>query len=268
MVVVVSSRRDVGSTAVSICEQMRVALAAQGIVATGDGASVERLKKLGGVDPKACDGARLCLQKLAQLLQGVVIGVDVSRAGKLSAGHFEAVSFDRVDSLAADDVTADAKSWPGKSSAAVTAFAAKLKAPMLALNETRRASSKPPEPELKAPPDAPREVRVLPEPPPLPPPAVTAEKSGTGPVPYVTGAAAVAALGMGIVFMVLGFIDRGTYHASFADPTGLMGHASSLSDDELTQLASSSNIRIGVGAGLIGLAVALGITSGVLLFKE
>ena len=32
-------------------------------------------QKLGGVDPKACDASRLCLQKLAQLSQGVIIGV-------------------------------------------------------------------------------------------------------------------------------------------------------------------------------------------------
>src|SRR4051812_30896983 len=120
--IVVSSRRDPGN-APAVCDQLKAAI---GAGAMSEKESVDRLTRLGGVDPHACDGARLCLQKLAQLLHGVVIGVDVSKAGKLLAGHIEAVSFDRVESLASEDFTADAKSWPQKSQAAVASLAQRL----------------------------------------------------------------------------------------------------------------------------------------------
>jgi hypothetical protein len=276
--IVVSSRRDVGNAAPAVVEQLKVALSGVGITAMGDPESVERLKSLGGVDPEACDAARLCLQKLAQLLQGVVIGVDVSKAGKLSAGHLEAVAFDRVESLAADDLTSDAKSWNKKAGEAATAFAQKLKGPIAALNEARRAKAAPAkvaDSELKATPvlEQPREVRVVPEPPPVPPPAVTAETTaspgGLGPVPYVTGAAAIISVGAGIACLILGFLDRGTYWQSISKPDVPMGGvASSFTDQELQGLASQSNLRLGLGGGLLALGAALGITTALLFLKE
>src|SRR4051794_35159731 len=120
--IVVSSRRDSGNASAALCEQLKSAL---GSKAMGEKESVERLTHLGGVDPHACDGARLCLQKLAQLLHGVVIGVDVSRAGKLTAGHIEAVAMDRVDSLATIDVASDAKGWVQKAGDAAKSLADK-----------------------------------------------------------------------------------------------------------------------------------------------
>lgn len=268
----VSSRRDADKLALGVTEQLKAALAAQGITATSDSESVERLKKLGGVEPRACDGARLCLQKLAQLLQGVVVGVDVSRAGRLTAGHVEAVAFDRVESLAVDDITSDAKQWSAKSNEAAKAFAEKLKAPVRALSDARRVKSPPKaaENELKTTPalDAPREATVVPEPPPTPPPAIEAvtvskKASGTGPLPFITTGAAVVAAGAGILCLVLGFSDRSTYFQSISG-----GMASSLTDAQLQNLAYQSNLRIGLGGGLLGLAGALGITSALLFMKE
>jgi len=277
--IVISSRRDTGSSATAVVEQLKVALAGQGIAATGDAESVQRLTALGAVDPKACDAARLCLQKLAQLLQGVVIGVDVSKAGKLTAGHLEAVSFDRVESLAADDITSDAKSWNKKAGEAATAFAQKLKAPIGALNEARRAkvivaTPVKTEPDLKGSPplEEPRETRLVPEPPPVPPPAALAEtqtqKSSLGPVGYVTAGAAIIAVGAGIACLILGFLDRGTYFQTQASTDALPGVASTYNDMQLAGLASQSNLRIGLGGGLLGFGAVLGITSALLFLKE
>ncbi len=276
--IVVSSRRDVGNQAPAVVEQLKAALQAQGITATGDGDSVKRLTQLGGVDPRACDGARLCLQKLAQLLQGVVIGVDVSRAGKLSAGHLEAVAFDRVESLATDDVTADAKSWSKRASEAASSFAQKLKGPLAAMNDARRAkvaaapTPKPADNELKSTPvlEPRREPQIVPEPPPVPPPAVTAEppKSSLGPVAYVTTGAAIIAVGAGIACLILGFLDRGTYFQTQASTDALPGVASTYNDRQLAGLASQSNLRIGLGGGLLGLGAVLAITSVLLFMKE
>ncbi len=109
--IVVSSRRDTNGSASRLCDQLQNAIGPQAMT---EKQSIERLASLGGVDPHACDGARLCLQKLAQLLHGVVIGVDVSKAGRLTAGHIEAVSFDRVDSLAVGDIASDAKGVAGQ----------------------------------------------------------------------------------------------------------------------------------------------------------
>lgn len=280
--IVIASRRDTSTAAATLVEQLKVTLGAQGISAMGDADAVTRLKMLGGVDPKACDGARLCLQKLAQLLQGVVIGVDVSKAGRLTAGHVEAVSWDRVDSLASDDLSSDAKSWNQKSAEAATAFALKLKPALQALNDARRpkvAVTPPPTPpdkvapaELKAPPpaDQPRDVMLIPEPPPTPPPAVVVEDkkaSSLGPVPYVTAATGIVAIGAGIVCLVLGFFDRQTYVDTFRRPDGT-AVVSSYTDAELRDVAGRSNLRIGLGSGLIGLGAALGITAAVLFMRE
>lgn len=273
--IVVSSRRDTGTQASTLAEQLKVALAAEGITATSDADSVARLKKLGGVDPRACDGARLCLQKLAQLMQGVVIGVDVSKAGRLSAGHLEAVAWERVESLAADDLTSDAKSWPAKSKDGAKAFAQKLKGPLAELNEARKVKASS---ELKGAPvlEPPQQARLVPEPPPVPPPtapptavqAEPAQKSNLGPVAYVTTAAAIISAGAGIVCMILGFLDRGTYFSTLSRFDGSMDMASSYDDRQLLGLANQSNLRVGLGAGLIGLGAALGITSAVLFTRE
>lgn len=278
--IVISSRRDTSTSAATLVEQLKVTLGAQGISAMGDADAVARLKTLGGVDPKACDGARLCLQKLAQLLQGVVIGVDVSKAGRLTAGHLEAVSWDRVDSLASDDLSSDAKSWNQRSAETATAFALKLKPSLQALNDARRpkVAATPPtpppakDPEVKArpPADQPRDAMLVPEPPPTPPPAVVVEErkaSSLGPVPYVTAATGIVALGAGIVCLVLGFFDRQAYVDTFRRPDG-MAVVSSYTDAELRDVAGRSNLRIGLGSGLVGLGAALGITAAVLFMRE
>jgi hypothetical protein len=264
--IVSSSRRDPGTSA-ALCEQLKTAL---GGTAMGEKESIDRLAKLGGVDPHACDGARLCLQKLAQLLHGVVIGVDVSKAGKLLAGHVEVVSFDRVESLATEDVTADAKSWPQKSQAAVASLAQRLSPQLLAMRPRVE-----PKPDLKGTPafEPPREVNLTPEPPPTPlpspEPAVTASgEVSKGPVPYVTAGSGIVSLGIGITLTVLGFLDRGTYQASFQQVPNQMAVASTLTDDKLTALATASNAKVGFGVGLIGLAVALGITAAILFVKD
>jgi hypothetical protein len=268
--IVISSRRDSTTASSVLCEQLKTAL---GPRAMGEKDSVARLTQLGGVDPHACDGAKLCLQKLAQLLHGVVIGVDVSKAGRLLAGHIEAVSFDRVESLATDDLTGDAKSWPQKSSAAAQAFAQKLSPHLDALKP--REEPKPPPQELKASPalEPPHQVVIVPEPPPQPPSeavGVQAEgpSKGFGPVPYVVTGAAVASVGAGIALLVSGFVDRNTYQGSFQQVPNQMAVASSFSDAQLSSLATASNAKIGLGIAFGVIAAALGVLAGVLFAKE
>jgi hypothetical protein len=263
--IVISSRRDPGNAA-ALCEQLKTAI---GQGAMGEKESVDRLTRLGGVDPHACDGARLCLQKLAQLLHGVVVGVDVGKAGKLFAGHIEAVSFDRVESLATEDITSDAKAWPQKSQAAVTSFAQKLSPQLQAMRPKVE-----PRPDLKGTPtfEQPREAQLTPEPPPQPRAEtlelVTPAETGKGPVPYLTAGAGVVCLGVGITLTVLGFLDRGTYQASFQDVPNQMAVASTLTDQQLSNLATASNAKIGFGVSLIGLAVALAVTAGFFFLKD
>jgi hypothetical protein len=266
--IVVSSRRDSTTASATLCEQLKTAL---GPRAMGEKESVQRLTQLGGVDPHACDGAKLCLQKLAQLLHGVVIGVDVSKAGRLLAGHIEAVSFDRVESLATDDLTGDAKSWPQKSSAAAKALAQKLTPQLDALRPKEEPKPSPP-PENKNV-EAPHQVIVVPEPPPSPPPEVTAVQAeggakSFGPVPYVVTGAAVASVGAGITLLVLGFIDRNTYQASFQQVPNQTAIASSFTDAQLSSLATASNAKIGLGIAFGVIAAALGVLAGVLFAKE
>jgi hypothetical protein len=267
--IVISSRRDSTTASSVLCEQLKTAL---GPRAMGEKDSVARLTQLGGVDPHACDGAKLCLQKLAQLLHGVVIGVDVSKAGRLLAGHIEAVSFDRVESLATDDLTGDAKSWPQKSSAAAQAFAQKLSPQLDALKP--KEEPKPPPPELKSSPalEPPHTVVVVPEPPPQPATEVVAVQqtgsSGFGPVPYVATGAAVASLGAGITLLVLGFVDRNTYQGSFQQVPNQTALSSSFTDAQLSSLATASNAKIGLGIAFSVIGAALGVLAGVLFAKE
>jgi hypothetical protein len=269
--IVVSSRRD-AAAASALCVQLKAAL---GPLAMSEKESVDRLTQLGGVDPQACDGAKLCLQKLAQLLRGVVIGVDVSKAGKLLAGHIEAVSFDRVESLATDDLTGDMKSWPQKTAAAAQAFGQKLQPQLLALKPKEEPKAAPPQPELKSTPalEPPREATLVPEPPPQPPeqePLAVTQAPGHngGPVPYIVGGAAALSLIGAVVLMVLGFADRSTYQSSFIAVPNQMIVASSLRDDQLNALASASNLKIGSGGALIGVAAALGVVAGILFARE
>jgi hypothetical protein len=272
--IVISSRRDTSKAAPALCEQVKVALSAQGFHAMSDAESIKRLSELGGVEPKACDGARLCLQKLAQLLHGVVIGVDVSRAGKLTAGHIEAVAMDRVDSLATIDVASDAKSWVQKSGEAAKSLADKLKPPLTAMREALQPKEppRPPEPELKPPPplaeDQPKQVTLTPAPPPTPPPAVAVEKRGPGPVPYILTGAAILSAGASVLFFILGLQQQNEYRGSFVSVPGYSGQGSSFTDAKLSSLASSSNLKMGLGVGFIGAAVALGVTSAVLFLKD
>ncbi len=113
----------------------------------------------------------------------------------------------------------------------------------------------------------------MPEPPPTPAPAVEAVVSrnathSTGPVRYIAAGGAVVSLAVGVTFLVLGFIDRGTYTASFHSVPNQTALASSLRDDQLSALASSSNTRLGLGTTFTALALVLGVVAGLLFAKD
>jgi hypothetical protein len=115
--------------------------------------------------------------------------------------------------------------------------------------------------------ESPREVVA--EPPPTPPAQVVVapapSKNNLGPVAYMTTAVAIASVIAGIVFLTLGFVDRGKY---FGSQELMPGTASKYTDAELSGLSSQSNIFTGLGTGLLGLAGALGITSAILFTRE
>ena len=281
--IVISSRRDTGDTLSSeLCAKVKDALAAQGIEAMSAPQSAERLAKLGAVDSRACDGSKLCLAKLAELLQGIVIGVDIGKVQKFSAGHLEAVAVGRVDSLAVSDFSSDAKGWPKKSAAETAAFVAEVVSGAREMNKAlepvKVAVVQPPPPPPKVavvepppPPkvivaDMPTEVKLIPEPPPTPPPVIIEEPRSRGPLPYVVVGTAVAAAVVAVTLLVLALIDTSKYNGTTDGFNSLT--TSSLTRAQLDMVAAEANLKYSVSLGTGIGAAALGVVAGILLVRE
>lgn len=284
--IVISSRRDTGDTLSSeLCAKVKDALAAQGIEAMSAPQSAERLAKLGAVDSHACDGSKLCLAKLAELLQGIVIGVDIGKVQKFSAGHLEAVAVGRVDSLAVSDFSSDAKGWPKKSAAETAAFVAEVVSGAREMNKAlepvKVAVVQPPPPpppkvavvEPPPPPtpkvivaDMPTEVKLIPEPPPTPPPVIIEEPRSRGPLPYVVVGTAVAAAVVAVTLLVLALIDTSKYNGTTDGFNSLT--TSSLTRAQLDMVAAEANLKYSVSLGTGIGAAALGVVAGILLVRE
>ena len=279
--IVISSRRDTGDTLSSaLCAKVKDALAAQGIEAMSAPQSAERLAKLGAVDSRACDGSKLCLAKLAELLQGIVIGVDIGKVQKFSAGHLEAVAVGRVDSLAVSDFSSDAKGWPKKSAAETAAFVAQVVSGAREMNKAlepvKVAVVEPPPPKVavvEPPPppkvivaDMPTEVKLIPEPPPTPPPVIIDEPRSRGPLPYVVVGTAVAAAVVAVTLLVLALIDTSKYNGTTDGFNSLT--TSSLTRAQLDTLAANANLKYSVSLGTGIGAAALGVVAGILLVRE
>ncbi len=272
--IVISSRRDTGNTlSPFVCVKLQEALAAKGIPAMNEAQSIERLTKLGGVDPRACDGSKLCLLKLAELLQGIVIGVDVGKVARFSAGHLEAVAVGRVDSVAVSNFTSDAKGWPKKSADEIAALIALVVPVAQQMTKALQPVEPPPkpvavvEPPPPKPADTPTQVKLVPEPPPSPPPAVVVEAPRSrGPLPYVFVGATVAAAAVAIAMLVLASSDAQRYNASLSLLKGET--TSSLTRDQLTRTAASANLEYSVALGSGIGAAAFAIASGYFFLRE
>ena len=263
--IVVSSRRDALNTlSPQLCDELKKALAAEGVVAMSDAESTQRLVSLGGVEPRACDGSKLCLQRLAELLRGVVIGVDVGKVQRFSAGHLEALAIDRAESIGVADITADGKSWQKKSASAAIAFARKIAPVVLELERVRqeqlRADAMPPQVT-----DVPRQASLLPDAPLTPPPELTVRRS-RGPVPYVLLGAAIAAAGAAVAMLILGLADANRYNGSLQPLAG--GTTSSFTQAQLNGLAASGNLKFSIAAGCGAGALVLAALATWFLVRE
>jgi hypothetical protein len=264
--IVVSSRRDAGNTLSSaLCTKVRDALAARGIEAMTEQQSADRLAKLGAIDPHACDGSKLCLAKLAELLQGIVIGVDIGKVGRFNAGHLEAVAIGRLESVAVADFTSDSKGWSRKTGdelpafiAPVASMAAEMNKALVPVEPPKAVAVAPTPPPVEKKSDAPLEPKLLPVPPPTPPPVVVEETRSRGPVPYIVGGTAVALAIVAVTMLALASADSDAYHSRQETLSG--GQTSPLTRAELDRLAGSANLKYsaalgtGIGAGVVGIA--------------
>ncbi|MFT3841621.1 MAG: hypothetical protein QM723_31825 [Myxococcaceae bacterium] len=159
-----------------------------------------RIMEKSGVDPASCDGTKVCVRHLAQLLgpKAVVVGVDVAKAGNVYATHLEALAADDGNPLASFDFNADARTFQGRFPLAATRFGADVAAAVnrldvpgpdrvIALSRPAAPVTVPAEPEplepakpvvLKA-----SAVEPLPAPPPPPAPAPAAPPPPVAPAP-------------------------------------------------------------------------------------
>jgi|CXWL01.1.fsa_nt_gi hypothetical protein len=248
--IVISSRRDPsGLLSAEVANALKKYLGAHGIATLSPDEATARLAKLGSVDPKACDGARLCLSKLAQLLgaRGAVIGLDVGKAGRFNAGHFECVSAGSVESLAVADITGDAKRWAATSDDALKTFVAELAPKLKTLLAEPVATATAAVTPSTASPDAPVTVKLIPGAPPAPP-MVTAEVSKPwGPAVYATGGAAIVSAGVAATFLALALGHKGTFDGSMQSVGGRTG-GSSLSQTQLSELSGAANREFTIAA--------------------
>ncbi len=266
--IVISSRRDAGGQlANEVANALKKQLAAKGIAALGPDEATARLTQLGAVDPKACDGARLCLSKLAQLLgpHGAVIGVDVGKAGRFNAGHLECVSATRLESLAVSDFTADAKKWAATREDALKAFVTEV-APKLRVLLAESVAATPQAGTL-TPRDAPVNAQLTPDAPPLPPLVVA---KPTKPIPtaaWVTGGGAVASAGVAVAFLVMGLNHKAAFDSSQVEVNGRPG-GSTLTQTQLDGLAQASNREFTLATATGAAAGALTATTIYLLLRN
>ncbi len=133
--VVVTSRRGQSSSD-EVAARVVSALRAKGVTVMAPDEATRRLVEVGGVDPQSCDGLRVCVKHLAQMLgqRGVVVGVDVAKAGRLTAAHLEALASDRLEPLAACDVNGDRLSFATQSAAAIDQLSEELSRTLAALD--------------------------------------------------------------------------------------------------------------------------------------
>lgn len=253
--IVLSSRREVSATLASgVCEKLQTALAAEGVTAKGDPEATAELLRLGAVDPRACDGSRLCLARLAEVYKGLIIGVDLSSVQKYTAGHIDAVGPGEVALVASTDFNGDATTWAKKSDLAIAALAREV-AVALKVRPAPTAS-------------APVSQALVPAP---------SSDAGTSTavdfsnmpraVPYaVTGAAALTT-GLAIGFLAVGLGNQGTYRGSITRlPNGQS--VSSKSDAELNRLSSDINTQFSASLGLGITSVVLGGVATYLLTRD
>lgn len=262
--VVVSSRREPAS-AQKVARALAEVLAPNAHVLTGDAAKA-RLAELGGVDPVACDGQRLCLLKLAELLgpHATVIGIDVAKAGKFISAHVEAVGAGKVDSLLADDFSSDTRGFEAQSKQWSRAFGEKLRDKLAAWNAELEAAKPKPPPPTPAPAPTPANPEVAALPPPPPPLVEQHEQPSRAPAWAATVAAGLCAIGGGVT-LGLAISNKTSYDNSVRSFLSGNNNASSLTYSQLTSTVNTANTEFSIALGL-GIATAVAAVVAILLF--
>jgi len=255
--VVVSSRRE-PAAAKKVAHALVEVLAPTAHVLNDDAAKA-RLAELGGVDPVTCDGARLCLGKLAELLgpTSVVIGIDVAKAGRFQSCHVEAVAPGKIDSLLADDFTSDSKAFDADSKKWAKGFAERLQVKLDALAAEREAAK--PKPQPQPPPTVTPPPEIVPPvsnvPPPPPPPLLTEPAPSRTPAWVSTAGALATAISCGVL-LGLGLTDKAHYEDSQRNFLGGTQIASTLTLAEINATVNRSNTELSFSLGF-GIAAAV-----------
>ena len=106
-VVVTSRRAGADAFAVKLAARLAATLEREGAAGVLDDPKAQkRLKELGAPDPRGCQGAVTCVQKLAAALgsDAVVVSVDIGKVVSSLAVHVEAVT-PSAEVLATSDFT-------------------------------------------------------------------------------------------------------------------------------------------------------------------
>lgn len=255
-VLAVSKRPGAESWIASTSERVHAALEREGVVGLLPMTEAEKqLAAVGMADPRSCQGARSCVGRLAVILaeNGVVVAVDVAKAGSSLAVKLEAVSGDGPRVLASTDLLLPVGKWDDQLALPVVLFARSLK-------EKLEAEAPPP------PADAPVATAPPPDltPPPQPPPvAEVAAAPAPRPrvLPWVLVGAAVVFAGAAAALAATGAADQ----ASIRDSVQQVGGepVSSLSRTQLQALEKSGNTKFslalasGIAAGALGVGASI-----------
>jgi hypothetical protein len=264
--VVVASRRE-PANAQKVARALAEVLAPTAHVLTEEGAK-SRIAELGGVDPVACDGQRLCLIKLAELLgpHATVIGIDVAKAGKFVSAHVEAVGAGKVESLLADDFSSDTKGFDAQSKQWARTFGEKLKDKLAQWNaEVEAAKPKPVVTQTPTPTPAPTPEPIAPPPPP-PPVVEQHDQPSHGPAWAATVAAGLLAIGGGVT-LGLAISNKTAYDNSVRSFLSGNQNASSLTYSQLNSTVNAANTEFSIALGL-GIATVVAVAVAILLFAR
>lgn len=228
-----------------------------------DGQTIKLLKAAEFPDPRACNGGRKCVKKLAVLLgpRAVVVSVDVAKLGKALSIHLEAIAADVAEPLAVADVTADSETWKEQSAVGIVTFTREMKSKL---------SEPPPVSPPLPPPDPPRVTTLTPEP--VSGAPVELQKAATPSAPsigpWIAVGAGAAALATSAVFLGLGLSDKASYDARTSiDPVSGERAFQGL-DVERVALRDAGNLKFTVALSSALLGAALGGLGAWLFLKD
>jgi hypothetical protein len=253
-----------------VADYVHALLKLEEMSATNDSDTRAALKKVQAADPRNCQGATLCLMKLAGMLgpEAVIIGVDVGKVQTQLALHLEAVSGNALESLAIADIVVESKNWSEQASSSLTEFVRQLKTKMRAKQNPPSESVATDVPKEAKPRDIPTSVSLTPTSTGTDNELVTSGSSPSGSkvLPWaLVGGAAVSA-GAAVTFGILGGQDARKYNSALVNTD--QGQGTTLSKPEADALAASANTKIGLAIGTAVLSAGLGGLATYFFVKE